>query len=203
MFKRQIADTSSRRRWWGSCRVAMDPLLLLLISLRYPSTADPFFSWYQSIMLSAWQQVAGLFGASLYTRHELEQMHEDDRRKMNDARMLWEHAKLGATRRIQPEMPQAFHSPRLQGQDLFEVSVDELQQLYSSGAFTALEYTRFCLNRIHAINPYLEAIIETNPDACDDAEALDLARKFDGETGTVTVRGPLYGVPILVKDVGD
>lgn len=153
-------------------------------------------------MSSAWLYAARLFGVSQYTRDELEQLPEEDTCKMNDARTL-ERAKHKETRRIPPEIPPALHFPKLKGQDLFEVSVDELQQLYSSGAITTLEYTLFCLNRIHAINPYLEAVIETNPDACRDAEALDLARKLDGETDTISVRSPLHGVPVLVKDVGN
>lgn len=44
-------------------------------------------------------------------------------------------------------------------------------------------------------NPYLEAVIETNPDALDIAAALDKERK-NGKA-----RGPLHGIPVLVKDV--
>lgn len=44
-------------------------------------------------------------------------------------------------------------------------------------------------------NQYLECVIETNPDALDIAANLDQERK-DGR-----VRGPLHGIPVLVKDV--
>lgn len=44
------------------------------------------------------------------------------------------------------------------------------------------------------INPYLECIIETNPDALKLAEELDRERKLE------KIRGPLHGVPVLVKD---
>ena len=96
----------------------------------------------------------------------------------------------------QPEMPSIFHLQTLKGHDLFEITVDELQHLYSSKAFTSREYTQFCLDRIQAINPYLEAVIETNPDALAIAEQLDDERLDDN------LRGPLHGVPVLVKDVG-
>lgn len=96
----------------------------------------------------------------------------------------------------QHDIPGIFHLPRLKGHDLFEISVDELQSLYTSGAFSAEDYTQFCLTRIQAVNPYLEAVIETNPDA------LAIARSLDDERASGTVRGPLHGVPVLVKDVG-
>ena len=98
--------------------------------------------------------------------------------------------------RQQPDVPPVFHLPRLNGHDVFEVSVNELQHYFSSGAFSSEEYTRFCFDRIQAINPYLEALIETNPDAISIAQQLDAERK-EGK-----VRGPLHGIPVAVKDVG-
>ena len=47
------------------------------------------------------------------------------------------------------------------------------------------------------MNPYLEAIIETNPDS------LAIAAELDGERRAGTTRGPLHGIPVLVKDVCD
>lgn len=93
------------------------------------------------------------------------------------------------------DIPPVFHLPKLNGHDLFEVSVDELQHLLSSQAFTSEELTQQCLDRIQAVNPYLEAVIETNPDALAIAKDLDRER-MDGKA-----RGPLHGVPVLVKDV--
>ena len=46
------------------------------------------------------------------------------------------------------------------------------------------------------MNPYLEAVIETNPDA------LEIAQRLDDERARGKVRGPLHGIPVLVKDVG-
>ena len=45
------------------------------------------------------------------------------------------------------------------------------------------------------VNPYLECIIETSPDAVDDAVRLDVER----EEGRV--RSSLHGIPVLIKDV--
>jgi amidase len=44
-------------------------------------------------------------------------------------------------------------------------------------------------------NPYLECVIETNPDA------LDIAAGLDEERISGSTRGPLHGIPVLVKDV--
>lgn len=99
--------------------------------------------------------------------------------------------------RLQPSVPQIFHIPKLKGHDMFEITVDELQNFYSTEAFTSEEYVQFCLDRIQAVNPYLEAVIETNPDAA------RLARGLDDERAHSKARGPLHGVPVLVKDVGE
>ncbi len=96
----------------------------------------------------------------------------------------------------EPEMPQNFRVPPLKGTNVFEISVDELQHHYSTLAFSAEDYTQSCLDRIQATNPYLEAVIETNPDALHIARALDQERKIG------KIRGVLHGVPVLVKDVG-
>lgn len=98
--------------------------------------------------------------------------------------------------RLQPSVPPIFSLPQLKGHDLFEITVDELQNFYSSKAFTSEEYTQFCLDRIQAVNPYLEAVIETNPDA------PSIAQQLDKERACGKARGPLHGVPVLVKDVG-
>lgn len=47
------------------------------------------------------------------------------------------------------------------------------------------------------MDPYLESVIEVNP------EALDIAACLDDERRRGTVRGVLHGVPVLVKDVSD
>jgi amidase len=49
---------------------------------------------------------------------------------------------------------------------------------------------------ISKVNPYLEAVIETSPEALDHAKALDEERRLG------KIKGPLHGIPVFVKDVG-
>jgi len=78
-----------------------------------------------------------------------------------------------------------------------EIGIRELQQKMTSGEVTALGVTQGYLERIEALDrqgPALHAVLETNPDALAIAEGLDKERR-EGKT-----RGPLHGVPILIKD---
>jgi amidase len=81
--------------------------------------------------------------------------------------------------------------------ELDEVTVDQLGQMMQSGRRTGRAITELYLKRIDTLNkkgPELRAVIETNPDALADADALDRERKQKGP------RGPLHGVPVLLKD---
>ena len=81
--------------------------------------------------------------------------------------------------------------------DLAYRSIGELQQLMAAGELTSLELTRSLLARIESLDrrgPAIRAVIEINPEVEDIAAALDRARR-DGR-----VRGPLHGIPILLKD---
>ena len=76
-------------------------------------------------------------------------------------------------------------------------SIDELQAGMSAGRFSAAQLVGFYQARIAAIDqsgPSLRAILALNPDAGRDAEALDMERQAKGP------RGPLHGIPILIKD---
>jgi amidase len=75
-----------------------------------------------------------------------------------------------------------------------EATIPELQALMSSGALTSVQLTTRYLNRIARFNPLLHAVIETNPDA------LAIAATLDAERQSGQLRGPLHGIPILVKD---
>jgi amidase len=77
------------------------------------------------------------------------------------------------------------------------VSITDLHAGLVSGRWTSREVTEAYLGRIEEIDrqgPTLRSIIETNPDALDIAEALDQ------ELAAGQVRGPLHGIPILLKD---
>ncbi|WP_069130277.1 amidase [Rhodohalobacter halophilus] len=81
--------------------------------------------------------------------------------------------------------------------DLEEITVDQLQERYSNGNLTASQVTRAYLDRIEAIDrngPGLNSILTVNPNALEIADELDRERR-DGN-----VRGPLHGVPIILKD---
>ncbi|MGZ8558149.1 MAG: amidase [Chitinophagaceae bacterium] len=81
--------------------------------------------------------------------------------------------------------------------ELNEVTIDELQQKMQSGAYSSRAITELYLKRIDAIdkNGYkLNSIIEINPDALTIADDMDKERKAG------TIRSPLHGIPVLIKD---
>jgi len=81
--------------------------------------------------------------------------------------------------------------------ELEEVTIGDLQSGMSSGKYTSHSITEKYLARIDAIDkqgPALASVIEVNPDALAIADTLDKERK------TGRVRGPLHGVPVLIKD---
>ena len=75
-----------------------------------------------------------------------------------------------------------------------EKSIHELQALMAAGDLTSRELTLGYLKRINELNPLLHAVIETNPQAVAIASALDNDRKKG------LLRGPLHGIPVLIKD---
>ncbi|MET0269905.1 MAG: amidase [Sphingomonas sp.] len=78
-----------------------------------------------------------------------------------------------------------------------EVSIDQLGAMMSAGRTTSARIVRAYLARITAMDrkgPALRSIIALNPDAIADARRLDAERKAGH------VRGPLHGIPVLVKD---
>src|SRR5207245_2439050 len=80
---------------------------------------------------------------------------------------------------------------------LNETTSVELQVLMSKGELTAVGLLDFYLNRIGSLDqggPRVNSIIELNPDARAIARALDQERRQNGP------RGPLHGIPILLKD---
>ena len=84
--------------------------------------------------------------------------------------------------------------PFLRGIDLEKATVLDLQRAMNAHRLNSAALTAFYLDRIRALNPKLHAVIETNPDALRDALASDLHRLTRGS------RGPLEGIPVLLKD---
>jgi amidase len=81
--------------------------------------------------------------------------------------------------------------------ELEEMTIPELQDGMKSGKFTAHSLAEKYLGRIDELDkrgPAVNAIIEINPDALSIADALDQERKAKGP------RGPLHGIPVVIKD---
>jgi amidase len=81
--------------------------------------------------------------------------------------------------------------------ELNEVTIDTLQQKMQSKEYTSRSITELYLKRIDAIDkagPKLNAVIQINPDA------LAMADAMDKERANGKVRGPLHGIPVLIKD---
>lgn len=81
--------------------------------------------------------------------------------------------------------------------DLDEATIVQLQAAMKSGSQTARSLTKLYLERIEAIDrngPALRSVIEVNPDA------LAIANQLDAERRTQGARGPLHGIPVLIKD---
>src|SRR5512135_1172947 len=81
--------------------------------------------------------------------------------------------------------------------ELEEATIAGLQEMMASGRTTAEKLVTLYLARIDAIDqagPGLNAVIQKNPDALAIARGLDRERKDQGP------RGPLHGIPVLIKD---
>jgi len=93
-------------------------------------------------------------------------------------------------------------APEVKAFELEEITIPELQEGMKSGKFTARALVEKYLERIDDVDtprkdkpgPAVNAIIELNPDAPHIADALDQERKAKGP------RGPLHGIPVLIKD---
>ena len=100
---------------------------------------------------------------------------------------------LGAAR----EMASSSAVPDLRPFELDEITIIDLQDGMKSGKFTARSLVEKYSARVAEIDkqgPAINSVIELNPDALAIAETLDQERKTKG------ARGPLHGVPVLIKD---
>jgi amidase len=95
------------------------------------------------------------------------------------------------------QAPSAASAGRVGTFDVMEKSIEELQRAMQAGEVTSRQLVDLYLARIDAYDkqgPALNAIVATNPRARDAADALDAERRTRG------ARGPLHGIPVLVKD---
>ncbi len=78
--------------------------------------------------------------------------------------------------------------------ELEDASIEALQERMQTGTLTAAELTAFYLDRIDRFDPALNAVQAVNPNALEEAAALDAERRQRGP------RSALHGIPIIVKD---
>ncbi|KNG44414.1 amidase family protein [Stemphylium lycopersici] len=87
-----------------------------------------------------------------------------------------------------------FPMPTCAGVQLEEATIDQLQGYMNDGILTSVELLKCYLNRVYQVDKYISSIMELNPDAEEIAAALD------AERAAGHVRGPLHGVPFIVKE---
>ncbi len=78
-----------------------------------------------------------------------------------------------------------------------EYTVEQMQQGFKSGDFTIEKVVRAYIDRIEAIDkngPNLNSVVTINPDA------IEIARQLDKELKSGKSRGPMHGIPVLLKD---
>ncbi len=104
---------------------------------------------------------------------------------------------LSGCSRDAPGIPADTREPSAPAIDVVELSATEARDRMAAGTLTSRALTEAYLDRIARIDDAgvtLNAVIEVSPTAVADAEALDAERKAS------KVRGPLHGIPVLIKD---
>jgi amidase len=102
-----------------------------------------------------------------------------------------------ATSRTAPRLRIPLPPPAAEPFALEEKTIADLQAAMQRGEYTARALVEQYLQRIESLNtqgPSLRAVIETNPDALAIADAVDAERKAGH------MRGPMHGIPVLLKD---
>ncbi|KAJ7470783.1 amidase signature domain-containing protein [Mycena latifolia] len=89
---------------------------------------------------------------------------------------------------------QPFPMAACHGHRLEDAGVAQIQSWYSAGALTVRQVVSCYLDRISQIEPYVNAVMELNPDA------LQIADQLDNELKSGKKRGPMHGIVVLVKD---
>ncbi|KAI9664559.1 MAG: hypothetical protein M1821_006005 [Bathelium mastoideum] len=80
------------------------------------------------------------------------------------------------------------------GHTVEEATIDQLQDYMSHGTLTSVQLVTCYLQRVLQINGYVNDVLELNPDF------LSIAATLDAERASGTIRGPLHGIPFLIKD---
>ncbi|HLH03389.1 MAG TPA: amidase [Bryobacteraceae bacterium] len=118
---------------------------------------------------------------------------------MDRRRFLTGSAGFAATAAAGQLTPHHRHSHSFAAREfaLDEITISELQERMAQGRLSAERATELYLDRIREIDhhgPELRSVIEINPDA------LAIAKELDKERKAGRVRGPLHGIPVLLKD---
>ena len=80
--------------------------------------------------------------------------------------------------------------------DVEEITIDQIQTAYQNGDYTITELVQTYLDRIEEIDkngPALNSVLQLNPDA------LQIAKELDEELKNGKIRGPMHGIPVLLK----
>lgn len=106
-------------------------------------------------------------------------------------------AGLGSLSACTPQQDERLQMEAPEGFELDEMTVEDLQNAMESGRYSAESITRKYLARIEEIDqngPAINSVIEVNPDA------VEIAAGLDKERAEGMVRGPLHGIPVMIKD---
>lgn len=97
-------------------------------------------------------------------------------------------------KQVKEEIPE---EPDLNEFALLEMTIPQMQQKMDSGLLTSEQIVQLYLDRIKVIDeegPQLNSVIEINPDA------LEIAKTLDEEREQGNIRGPMHGIPVMIKD---
>ena len=78
-----------------------------------------------------------------------------------------------------------------------EITIEQIQSAYQNGDYTITELVQTYLDRIEEIDkngPALNSVLQLNPDA------IQIAKELDKELKAGKIRGPMHGIPVLLKD---
>ena len=88
----------------------------------------------------------------------------------------------------------ALHAQRAPAIDVTELTAEQIQKDYAAGKYTAVQLTQAYLDRIAQHEDVYNAFVTMNP------AALSIAAGLDAEYRRSGSRGPLHGVPVVIKD---
>lgn len=77
---------------------------------------------------------------------------------------------------------------------LEEATIDQMQAAMANGTLTSQQLATCYMLRMYQVNPYVNTLLQLNPDV------LAIAAQMDAERAAGKVRGPLHGIPFVVKD---